>query len=129
MDGSHIATEWDALLARRAAREPLAYILGHQEFWSLRFEVSPATLIPRPDSETLIEAALASFPDRAGVRRVVYTSFAAPAPDATFTFARTHYATEQAIERAGLEYTFLRDNFYLDVFPDFVSADRVLRGA
>lgn len=65
---------------------------------------------------------------RAGVRRVVYTSFAAPAPDATFTFARTHYATEQAIERAGLEYTFLRDNFYLDVFPDFVSADRVLRG-
>lgn len=54
---------------------------------------------------------------RAGVRRVVYTSFAAPAPDATFTFARTHYATEQAIERAGLEYTFLRDNFYLDVLP------------
>ena len=35
----------------------------------------------------------------------------------------------QAIERAGLEYTFLRDNFYLDVFPDFASADRVLRGA
>jgi release factor glutamine methyltransferase len=48
------------LIARRAAREPLALILGWQEFWSLRFRVSPATLIPRADSETLIEAAVAS---------------------------------------------------------------------
>ncbi len=42
----------------RAARrgEPLAYILGYREFWSLRFAVSPTTLIPRPESETLIEA-------------------------------------------------------------------------
>ncbi len=47
------------LLARRAAREPLAYILGRKEFWGLEFAVSPATLIPRPDSETLVEAALA----------------------------------------------------------------------
>lgn len=65
------APAYDALLARRAAREPLAYILGRQEFWSLAFEVSPATLIPRPDSETLIEAALAHFPERARVRRVL----------------------------------------------------------
>ena len=50
-----------ALLHRRAAREPLAYILGRREFWSLIFAVSPATLIPRPNSETLIEAALAAF--------------------------------------------------------------------
>jgi release factor glutamine methyltransferase len=48
------------LLARRLAREPLAYILGFQEFWSLRFAVSPATLIPRADSETIVEAALAA---------------------------------------------------------------------
>ena len=54
-----------ALLARRAAREPMARILGYREFWSLRFELSPATLDPRPDSETLIEAALAALPDRA----------------------------------------------------------------
>lgn len=47
-----------ALVARRAAREPLAYITGHREFWSLDFRVTPATLIPRPDSETLIEASL-----------------------------------------------------------------------
>ena len=53
-------------LRRRAAREPLALILGWQEFWSLRFGVSPATLIPRADSETLIEAALALFRPGAG---------------------------------------------------------------
>jgi release factor glutamine methyltransferase len=41
--------------------EPVAYILGRKEFWSLDFEVSPAVLIPRPDTETLVEAALAEF--------------------------------------------------------------------
>ena len=56
---------YETVLARRAAREPLAYILGEREFWSLNFVVSPATLIPRPESETLIEAALALFADRA----------------------------------------------------------------
>ena len=45
-------------LARRAAREPLAYITGHKEFWGLDFLTSPSTLIPRPDSETLVEAVL-----------------------------------------------------------------------
>jgi release factor glutamine methyltransferase len=50
------------LLARRLAHEPMALIMGHQGFWTLDFEVSPATLIPRPDSETLIEAALANCP-------------------------------------------------------------------
>ena len=58
-------------LARRAAHEPLAYILGRQEFWSLSFAVSPATLIPRADSETLIEAAMAAFSDRTRVRRIL----------------------------------------------------------
>ncbi|HEY4174261.1 MAG TPA: peptide chain release factor N(5)-glutamine methyltransferase [Rhodopila sp.] len=53
-----------SLLTRRAAHEPLALITGHREFWSLDFQVSPATLIPRPDSETLIEAALAVFANR-----------------------------------------------------------------
>jgi release factor glutamine methyltransferase len=57
-------TAIDALLARRTAHEPLALIVGHREFWSMEFAVSPATLIPRPDSETLIEAALAAFTGR-----------------------------------------------------------------
>ena len=62
---------YDALLARRAAREPLALITGRQEFWSLPFGVTPDTLIPRPDSETLIEAALAARPDRAATRSIL----------------------------------------------------------
>jgi release factor glutamine methyltransferase len=55
------AGAFDELLARRLGHEPLAHILGRREFWSLEFQVSPATLIPRPDSETLIEAALAHY--------------------------------------------------------------------
>jgi release factor glutamine methyltransferase len=64
-------TAYVTLIARRAAHEPLAYILGHREFWSLRFAVSPATLIPRPESETLIEAALAAFARRTPPRRIL----------------------------------------------------------
>ena len=52
------AAQFDTFIARRQKREPVAYILGRKEFWSLEFEVTPAVLIPRPDSETLIEAAL-----------------------------------------------------------------------
>jgi len=59
------------LLARRETREPMAYILGRREFWGLTLAVSPATLIPRPDSETLIEAAIASFPARNAVSRIL----------------------------------------------------------
>jgi len=46
------------LVTRRAACEPIAYLIGEREFWGLTFEVTRDTLIPRPDSETLIEAAL-----------------------------------------------------------------------
>jgi len=51
------------LVRRRARREPLAYITGQQEFWGLPFEVSPAVLIPRPETELIVETALALFPD------------------------------------------------------------------
>lgn len=50
--------ELNALLARRAKGEPIAYILGEKEFWSLPLAVSTATLIPRPDTECLVEVAL-----------------------------------------------------------------------
>ena len=50
---------FDALVARRAKREPIAYIVGTKEFWGLDFEVTPAVLIPRPCTETLVEQALA----------------------------------------------------------------------
>ncbi|MDW2741110.1 peptide chain release factor N(5)-glutamine methyltransferase [Atlantibacter subterraneus] len=54
--------ELDALLARRAAGEPVAYLTGIREFWSLPLMVSPATLIPRPDTECVVEQALARLP-------------------------------------------------------------------
>jgi len=46
------------LVQRRRRREPVAYILGRREFWGRRFEVSPSVLVPRPDTETLVERAL-----------------------------------------------------------------------
>ncbi len=59
------------LLKRRLGREPVAHLLGAAEFWSLPLAVSRATLIPRPDSEALIEASLAAFPRRDAVRQVL----------------------------------------------------------
>ncbi|HLY05549.1 MAG TPA: peptide chain release factor N(5)-glutamine methyltransferase [Rhizomicrobium sp.] len=53
--------QFAALIARRAAREPLAYVTGHREFWSLSFAVGAGVLVPRPETETLVEAALARF--------------------------------------------------------------------
>ncbi len=53
---------YQAMLARRQAGEPVAYILGQQGFWSLELEVAPHTLIPRPDTELLVETALGLLP-------------------------------------------------------------------
>ncbi|HXT79073.1 MAG TPA: peptide chain release factor N(5)-glutamine methyltransferase [Acetobacteraceae bacterium] len=64
-------TAYDALIARRTRHEPLALILGRREFWSLEFSVSTATLVPRADSETLVEAALADFAGRSPPTRVL----------------------------------------------------------
>lgn len=61
----------EALVARRERREPLAQILGRREFWSLPLTTSPSTLTPRPDSETVIEAALALVPDRSRALRIL----------------------------------------------------------
>ncbi len=57
------AAAYEVLVARRAAREPLAYITGHREFYGLELEVTPAVLIPRPETELIVDAALASLPD------------------------------------------------------------------
>jgi NAD(P)H dehydrogenase (quinone) len=64
----------------------------------------------------------------AGVQRIVYTSFLACAPHATFTFARDHWHTEQHVRGSGLRHTFLRDSIYLDYVPLFVGGDGVIRG-
>jgi len=64
----------------------------------------------------------------AGVERIVYTSFLATAPQATFTHAREHYLTEQHIRATGRGYTFLRPSFYLDRAPLWFSSEGVVQG-
>lgn len=59
-----------ALVARRMEHEPIAYIVGHRDFWTIRLNVGPGVLIPRPDSETLIDAAVAHF-SAAGPKRAL----------------------------------------------------------
>ena len=91
---------------------------------STLFMVSGSESADRRDQHlTFVDAAA-----EAGVRHVVYTSFFGAAPDATFTLARDHYATEEHIKASGMDWTFLRDNLYLDVIPFFVGEDDVLRG-
>lgn len=62
------ADRFEAMLSRRAAREPIAYILGSKDFYSLEFEVTPAVLIPRPETESLVATALEFAAQRPGVR-------------------------------------------------------------
>jgi release factor glutamine methyltransferase len=61
---------FDALVERRRQHEPVAYITGRKDFWTIGLDVGPGVLIPRPDSETLIEAAVAHF-GRRGPKRVL----------------------------------------------------------
>jgi release factor glutamine methyltransferase len=65
--GDDEARTIDKLAARRLEREPVARILGHQEFWGLPLRISEATLVPRPETETVVEAALAAI-DSGGPR-------------------------------------------------------------
>jgi len=65
------AARLDDLVARRITGEPTARLLGRQEFWSLEFGLGPETLIPRADSETVVESALAAIADRAAPLRLV----------------------------------------------------------
>jgi len=64
----------------------------------------------------------------AGVETVVYTSFFGAAPDATFTFARDHWATEEHLRAQRFASVMLRDNLYLDFLPGLAGADGVIRG-
>lgn len=57
-----VLLEFDALLQRRILGEPVAHLLGHREFWDIDLQVDNSTLIPRPETELLIELALEKFP-------------------------------------------------------------------
>lgn len=86
--------------------------------------VSASETADRVDQHrTFIDAAAA-----AGVGHLVYVSFYGAAPDATFTLARDHWATEQHIRASGVPFTSLRDNLYADFLPQMVGTDGVIRG-
>jgi len=65
------AARLGALVRRRVAREPIAYLMGEKEFWSLAFEVGPGVLIPRPETETVVEALLAEVALRTAALRLL----------------------------------------------------------
>jgi NAD(P)H dehydrogenase (quinone) len=73
--------------------------------------------------KTAVDAAVA-----AGVRRIVYTSFVGAAPDATFTFARDHFHTEEHVKASGVPWTFLRHSLYIDFVPLLCPPEGVIRG-
>jgi uncharacterized protein YbjT (DUF2867 family) len=77
----------------------------------------------REQHRTFIRAAA-----RAGVAHVVYTSFSGADAAATFTLGRDHHDAEQAIRASGMDFTLLRDNFYVDVLPLFADATGAIRG-
>jgi uncharacterized protein YbjT (DUF2867 family) len=127
------------LIVRDPARAPrhdgaeVARIAGYHAEDDLRAAfagLATLMLIPATESvdreqqhDTAVDAAVA-----AGVGRIVYTGFVGAAPDAIFTLARHHWATEQRIRESGVRFTILRMNLYVDVFPEFVSADGVIAG-
>src|SRR5580692_8139705 len=88
-----ILKKFDALIARREKREPVAYIVGHKEFFSLDFEVTPAVLIPRPETEFVVGAALECIAEKASARVLdigtgsgaIAIAIAVNAPDAQVT--------------------------------------------
>ena len=66
--GTEAEQVFAALSERRCQGEPIAYILGNREFYGLEFQVTPTVLIPRPETELLVELALGRIPDNAAVR-------------------------------------------------------------
>jgi release factor glutamine methyltransferase len=66
-----VGQRFSAFIERRAAREPVAFITGHREFWGLDFDVSPDVLIPRPETELIVEAVCEERERREDVRTIV----------------------------------------------------------
>jgi uncharacterized protein YbjT (DUF2867 family) len=107
-----------------AAYEDTAACLAALDGVATLFMVSGTEGVVRVGQHRSLVDAAAS----AGVEHVVYTSFFGAAPDAVFTHGREHFATEQVLREAGMRWTFLRDNFYLDILPHLAGEDGVIRG-
>jgi release factor glutamine methyltransferase len=96
---------YERLLAQRVSRVPLAYLTGEREFWSLRLAVDARVLVPRPETEVLVEAALARLPGTACVADIgtgsgaIAIALASELPEATF-WAVDRSAAALAVARA-----------------------------
>jgi release factor glutamine methyltransferase len=101
------------LIARRAAGEPVAYLIGVREFWSLPLAVSPAVLIPRPETELVVERALALLPEparsAAAVRRVADLGTGSGAIALALASARPRWAVV-AVDRSAAALEIARRN-------------------
>jgi NAD(P)H dehydrogenase (quinone) len=126
------------LVVRDASRAPQ---LAGAEVVTATYGDHDASVAALRGLDVLFMVSAAEAPDRraqhldfvaaaaeAGVGHVVYTSFQGAAPDAVFTLARDHWATEEALRTSGMQVTLLRDSFYLDVLPEFADEQGVLRG-
>jgi release factor glutamine methyltransferase len=111
-------SEFDALVSRRTAREPVAYIVGHKGFRNLELQVDPRVLIPRPDTETLVEVAIGIAPSGARVHDVgtgagaVALALADERPDLRVTASD---ASPGAVDVARANTTTLRLNVTVEI--------------
>ncbi|MEW2082630.1 SDR family oxidoreductase [Streptomyces sp. NPDC005283] len=103
--------DWEAMRRAIEGADTLFLVSAHEAADRVR------------EHTTVVDAAVA-----AGVERIVYVSFVGAAPDATFTFARDHWHTEEYIRGTGLAHTFLRDNLYMAMLPALAAADGIIRG-
>jgi NAD(P)H dehydrogenase (quinone) len=143
--GSRVAARLAELGARRrlvvrdAARVPddpgaeVRVASGYADAAGMRAALEGADtvlLVPARESEDRVREHLSAVDAAAaaGVGRIVYLSFIAAAPDAVFTLARDHWATEERIRATGLPHTFLRMSLYMDFVPSMVGEDGVIRG-
>jgi NAD(P)H dehydrogenase (quinone) len=122
----------DAARAPRLTRAEAAVAPGYHDYVGMMLAMRGADtmfMVSGRESPTRVEEHLTAVDAaiEAGVRRIVYTSLVHATPDATFTLARHHHATEEHIRASGLEYTFLRDNMYLDMLPEMAGGG-VIRG-
>lgn len=126
------------LLVRDASRAP---VLEGAEVHVAGYSDADAAVAALAGVETLFMVSASESADRvehhrtfvdaaarAGVRSIVYTSFLGAAPDAVFTLGRDHAVTEDVIRASGMTWTFLRDNFYMDMMELFAGDDGVIRG-
>jgi NAD(P)H dehydrogenase (quinone) len=126
------------LLVRDVARAPelpagTALQAEYADFGAVRDALSgvqTALMVSASESLDRVERhrAFVDAAADAGVQHLVYTSFYGAAPDATFTLARDHWATEEYIRASGLGFTFLRDNLYADFLAYMVGEDGLIRG-